>query len=118
MKTIRRVAAVLLLGGAVLASSAMLIKAEVTMNGGRPVTAAAPAKLLADGPPPVHDSQNLRVQCWQEGVKIIDREGLQGLSLNSVTRQESVGFKRRDDLQPSTFLLPFNDGLCLIQPDE
>lgn len=64
---------------------------------------------------PVHVSR-LRAQCWQEGVKIIDQTDLEGLSLNAASRESSVSFKRRGDDGASVFLLPFADGLCLIQP--
>jgi len=68
-------------------------------------------------PVPVHNNVVLRTQCWQEGVKIIDQGGLRGIDLNAVTRQQSVSFKREGEQQPSVFLLPFGDGLCLVQPD-
>ncbi len=114
MKPIRRASWLLLLGaGMVLATSGMLTRAEVALSGTPVAPSAVPPRTELK---PVHADQNLRVQCWQAGVKIIDRDGLSGLSLNSVTRQDSVGFKRPDDTQPSTFLLPFEEGLCLILP--
>ena len=58
----------------------------------------------------------LRTQCWQHGVKIIDQDGLLDLYLNAQTKQDSVSFKRRAEDQPSVFILPFPDGLCLVQP--
>ncbi len=67
-------------------------------------------------PAPVHGDTPLRVQCWQEGVKIIDQDGLKGLSLNSVTQQRSVSFKRLSEAQPSVFILPFDKSICLVQP--
>ena len=39
------------------------------------------------------DEQALRAQCWQEGIKIIDQDGLQGLALNEVLKQQSVTFR-------------------------
>lgn len=68
-------------------------------------------------PEPV-TSGELRLQCWQEGVEIIDQRRLQGLSINDATRRESVSLKREGDGQASVFLLPLADGLCLIQPAE
>ncbi len=58
----------------------------------------------------------LHTQCWQHGVKIIDQDGLLDLSLNEQNKQNSVSFKRRAEGQPTVFLLPFPDGLCLVQP--
>jgi len=58
----------------------------------------------------------LRTQCWQHGVKIIDQDGLLELYLNADTKQNSVSFKRLAEDQPSVFILPFPDGLCLVQP--
>jgi hypothetical protein len=58
----------------------------------------------------------LRTQCWQGGVKIIDQDGLIGLSLNALNQEGSVSFKRQAEHQPTVFLLPFPDGLCLVQP--
>jgi hypothetical protein len=58
----------------------------------------------------------LRTQCWQHGVKIVDQDGLFGLSLNTQNKQNSVSFKRQAEDQPTVFILPFPDGLCLVQP--
>ncbi len=58
----------------------------------------------------------LRTQCWQHGIKIIDQEGLNGLSLNAQNKQNSVSFRRQAEAQPTVFILPFPDGLCLVQP--
>jgi hypothetical protein len=58
----------------------------------------------------------LKTQCWQHGIKIIDQAGLEGLSLNAQNKQNSVSFKRQAETQPTVFILPFPDGLCLVQP--
>jgi hypothetical protein len=68
-------------------------------------------------PVPIHNNVVLRTQCWQEGVKIVDQGGLRGIDLNAVTRQRSVSFKRQGEKQPSVFLLPLADALCLVQPE-
>jgi hypothetical protein len=88
-----------------------LTRGEVTKTG-EPEPRPAPER-LAPGPGP---EVALRAQCWQEGVKIIDQDGLQGLSLKALTEQQSVSFKRRAEAGPSVFILPFADGLCLVQP--
>lgn len=88
-----------------------LSRSEVSKTG-EPEPRPGPERLA---PVPVHDTE-LRAQCWQEGVKIIDQTDLQGLSLNAATRERTVSFKRQSEQQPSVFILPFADGLCLIQP--
>jgi hypothetical protein len=58
----------------------------------------------------------LRTQCWQHGVKIIEQDGLLDMALATETKQQSVTFKRRAESQSTVFILPFPDGLCLVQP--
>jgi hypothetical protein len=88
-----------------------LARSEVSRTG-EPEPPASPERIA---PVPVHDTE-LRAQCWQQGVKIIDQADLQGLSLNAATRERTVSFKRQAEQQPSVFILPFADGLCLVQP--
>jgi hypothetical protein len=59
--------------------------------------------------------QPLRAQCWQEGVKIIDQTGLEGLALTEALKLQAVSFRGRESEQPETLILPFADGMCLIQ---
>lgn len=99
--------------GAITANVLPAANGEVT-----PKPVAPPPPIQAEIPArPVHADMRLRVQCWQKGIKIIDQTDLSGLSLNAVTRQRSVSFKREGDPQPSVFVLPFEDSLCMIQPD-
>jgi hypothetical protein len=65
---------------------------------------------------PANDSA-LRAQCWQEGVKIIDQTGLAGLALSETIKQQTVTFRGASGEQPRTLILPFPDGMCLIQPE-
>ena len=88
-----------------------LTRSEVTKTG----EPEPPPSLERIAPVPVHDME-LRAQCWQQGVKIIDQADLQGLSLNAATRERTVSFKRQSEQQPSVFILPFADGICLVQP--
>lgn len=74
-----------------------------------------PAEIPIGTTETVHHGR-LRVQCWQEGRKIIDRTNLRALSLNSATQRGSITFKPVDDDQPSVSILPFADGLCLVEP--
>ena len=76
-----------------------------------------PPTTTTEPPRPVHGPGPLRVECWQEGTRIIDQRGLSGLSIAAATRESTVSFKRRGGGQASVFLLPLADGLCLIQPE-
>jgi len=63
------------------------------------------------------DQLALRARCWQEGIKIIDQNGLQGLALTELVKQQAVTFSGANGEQPRTLILPFADGMCLIQPE-
>ena len=102
-----------LLGACVIAlvAASSLGRSEVGKTGGfepRPASealeVASPAGLA------------LQTRCWQHGIKIIDQEGLDGLSLNAWNRQDWISFRRQAETRPSVFILPFPDGLCLVRP--
>ena len=57
------------------------------------------------------------LECWQNGRRIIQRDGLRGLAVKSVTSKGAVAFKPMDSEQPEVFLLPFEDSLCLVSPE-
>ena len=97
--------------GLALLAPISLLRSEVSKTG-EPEPRPGPER-LALGPT---SDVALRAQCWQEGVKIIDQDGLQGLSLKALTEQQSVSFKRLAETNASVFILPFADGLCLVQP--
>ncbi len=102
-----------LLGAALvlaLGAGALSVGAEVTSR--EQATPEVEPTIPAE---PVHQ-RSLRLQCWQEGGKIIDRDELQGLALSAAIRTNTSSFKQEGDAQPSVFLLPFNDAICLIQP--
>jgi hypothetical protein len=100
-----------------LSLAALLLALAPPVLAGVTTQGPAPAAPAAAEPRPVHGDRALQLRCWQEGVKIVDQGALAGLSLNAVTKQRSVGFKRQGDSQPTIFLLPFADSLCLIQPE-
>jgi len=97
--------------GIALVGASSLGQSEVAKTGEAEPRPAPEALKVA---PPAEVA--LRTQCWQHGIKIIDQEGLMGLSLNAQNQQNSVSFKRQAQTQPSVFILPFPDGLCLVQP--
>jgi hypothetical protein len=103
----------LLAGAALLALVPVsLAVGEVTRTEG-----GAPPAMTTEPPRPMHGPGPLRVECWQEGTRIIDQRGLSGLSIAAATRESSVSFKGREGGQASVFLLPLADGLCLIRPE-
>lgn len=57
----------------------------------------------------------LRTQCWQYGVKIIDQDGLRGLAIQESLKQQGLTF-RGDSTQAQTLIVPFADGMCMVQP--
>jgi hypothetical protein len=103
----------LLAGAALLALVPVsLAVGEVTRTEG-----GSPPAMTTEPARPVHGPGPLRVECWQEGTRIIDQRGLSGLSIAAATRESSVSFKGRESGQASVFLLPLADGLCLIRPE-
>jgi hypothetical protein len=98
--------------GLALLAAVPLGRSEVSRTS-EPAQRSAPNNGVAVVPA---DGQALRAQCWQEGIKIIDQDGLQGLALNEVLKKQSVTFSN-DGRQPRTLILPFADGMCLIQSD-
>jgi hypothetical protein len=63
------------------------------------------------------DELALRTQCWQEGVKIIDQPGLQGLALPETLKQQALAFQGAAGHEPRTLILPLADALCMIGPE-
>jgi hypothetical protein len=113
MRPMRVSCAWLLAGAALLALVPVSFSAgEVTRTEGW-----APPAMTTKPPRPLHGPAPLRVECWQEGTRIIDQRGLSGLSIAAAARESSVSFKEREGGQASVFLLPLADGLCLIQPE-
>ncbi|MGI9510079.1 MAG: hypothetical protein ACR2QJ_12115 [Geminicoccaceae bacterium] len=88
---------------------ASLVQAEVVDT--------KPSSSLREGGPVIHQ-QPVALQCWQKGRRIIKRDGLSGLAVKAVTRKGAVAFKPLDSEQPEIFLLPFDDSLCLIGPED
>jgi hypothetical protein len=104
--------------GLLIAACALTLALPVTLTWGEVTKTGEPAPRPSPeriSPVPTPDVE-LRAQCWQHGVKIIDQADLEGLSLNAATRERSVTFKRRAEQQPTVFIMPFADGLCLVQP--
>ena len=84
---------------------------EISVTGGRlPPMAAAPA---TESPA---QAQALWVQCWQDGVKIIDEKNIFGIRLRNLIEQEAIGFSGRDSNNGNVYIIPVNDvSTCLIK---
>jgi hypothetical protein len=94
-----------------LVAASSLGRSEIAKTGEPEPRPAPEARKVA---PPAE--LELHAQCWQDGIKVIDQVGLNGLSLNAQNKENSISFKRRAETQPTVFILPFPDGLCLVQP--
>lgn len=60
-------------------------------------------------------SPTYRLQCWQDGVKVIDQDGLFEISPNAVSYHQAISFKSTPGGAKTTFLLTTPDSLCLIK---
>lgn len=111
VRDLKRAALLLVACGLALAATISLGRGEVNRTAApAPRPAAEDITLVPAG------ELALRAQCWQHGVRIIDQSGLQGLALNELLKQQAVTFRGQDGEQPTTLILPFPDGMCLIQP--
>lgn len=103
----RSLAALVLLTAAALVGAG-LVRAEV-------VDTKTPAGSLTK--PVIHD-EPVALECWQNGRRIIQRDGLRGLAVKAITGNGAVAFKPMDGEQPDIFVLPFEDSLCLVAPED
>ena len=83
---------------------------EITgVRGAAPTGAAITAGASARSP-------LLRVQCWQNGIKIINEDNLRGIRLRNLIERDSVGFKGQDGSNGEVYIIPVNDdSTCLIK---
>ncbi len=96
----------------ILAASSQSIglHAEITKGSakGHAINAAGGTTRLATNIP-------LRVECWQEGRKIIDEKEMYSFSINSLLEQVSVSFRREARGNPDLFIVSLKHSTCLIQ---
>jgi hypothetical protein len=75
---------------------------------------------LADQPLSISKQElhqtEVQLQCWQNGVQVINLDELQGLSVSAASQTSSASFKRQNEEQPTVFILSFGDSLCLASP--
>lgn len=57
-----------------------------------------------------------QVQCWQNGVKIIDEKAFFGIRLRSLIDRETLGLRGRDSKSGDVYIIPVNENsTCLIK---
>jgi hypothetical protein len=111
MRDIKRLGLAAAVCGLALLAVAPLGRGEVTVTS-EPAPRPEPEQITL-----VPEASVLRAQCWQHGVKIIDQTGLQGLALSETQKQQAVTFRGESGAQPRTLIMPFADGMCLINPE-
>ena len=95
---------------AVLALVAVDVQAEIS-------TQSVPAE---QSPPAlaVVSSEEMQLQCWQQGIKIIDETEVGGISVRSLLDQNTVSFGGAMVDQPTVIVLSLEDSTCLIRSRE
>jgi len=57
-----------------------------------------------------------QVQCWQNGVKIIDEKEFFGIRLRNLIDRETIGIRGRDSKSGDVYIIPVNENsTCLIK---
>jgi hypothetical protein len=113
LRSLIRYSAVGFVVALVLGLSTGRVHSEIEITG-TPKPAPAPARpaMTAEAP-----NASLRVQCWQNGVKILDEDNIEGIRLRNLIDRDSVGFRGRDSNGGEIHIIPFNDhSACLIKP--
>jgi len=59
-------------------------------------------------------SDALRLQCWQNGVRIIDETGLAGISVKSLLEPETLLFNSGRE-EARVIVLSLEESTCLVQ---
>ncbi len=66
----------------------------------------------------VVSSDTWQLQCWQQGIKIIDEAEVGGISVRSLLDQDTVSFGGGAIEHPKVTVLSLDDSTCLIRPRE
>lgn len=62
-------------------------------------------------------SDSLQIQCWQEGIKIIDERGLRAVDLRSLTRDRQPALRGKKGTIGEIMVVPLPDATCLVRPE-
>lgn len=61
----------------------------------------------------VHQAERFRLQCWQEGNKIVDVPNLAAMSVSPDTSRDVISFRRQGQQDSAVVVIPLNDGVCM-----
>lgn len=107
----------LLAGAAMLGLAAPLVQShgEVSDGSGRDAPTLAASR---GGPGNPFARSRLTLQCWQEGVKIVEERNLQGMSLDTLLEDNVVSFGRDDEASGGVLVISFADATCLVKTEK
>ena len=63
-------------------------------------------------------SDTVTLQCWQQGVRIINEDELGGLSVSTLLQQQSVSFGAATGQSPTVVLLSLAEATCIVRSKE
>ena len=87
-----------------IALGSNLVKAEITTSG-------------AAGGQSFHQTSQFRLQCWQEGKKVVDESALQGMTVGPALNGSTISFRRRGEQGASVVLISVDRNLCMTSPN-
>lgn len=93
-----------------LAIGATAVNGEIAKRGG-----PAPKQTAQHAAPRLAADTPLRVECWQDGQRIIVEDKLFGFSVNSLLDNASLSFRRAPGGNVNVFILSLKHSTCLIR---
>lgn len=81
-------------------------------------TSGATSGGAAGGVDVVPAGKRVRVQCWQDGHKIIDEEDLAVVSLSIASQMNGLRFRRNGGSDGAVSVVTQSRTACLLAPDE
>lgn len=106
-----------LTGTAMLGLAAPLMQSfgEVSDGNGRDAPALAASRGAPGNP---FARARLTLQCWQDGVKIVEERNLRGMSLDTLLEENVVSFGRDDEANGGVLVISFADATCLVKTEK
>lgn len=71
----------------------------------------------AAGGQPFHQGSRFRLQCWQEGKKVVDQPSLQSMTVGPALNGSTISFRRRGERGASIVLISVDRSLCMTSPE-
>jgi hypothetical protein len=78
-------------------------------------SAAAPKQTVQHAAPRLAADTPLRVECWQDGQRIIAEDSLYGFTTNSLIDNSSLSFRRKAGGNANVFILSLKHSTCMIR---